>query len=82
MRRRYANALFSLLLLAPFSCLAQQEAPKKILSGYVREEGSAHLISEARIELQNAMGIAPPPVQRPAKKVIKRKQKAKRSAWG
>jgi hypothetical protein len=56
MRRRYANALFSLLLLAPFSCLAQQEAPKKILSGYVREEGSAHLISEARIELQNAMG--------------------------
>jgi Flp pilus assembly protein TadD len=56
MRRRYACALFSLLLLAPFSCLAQQETLKKILSGYVREEGSGHIISEARIELQNAMG--------------------------
>ncbi len=56
MQRRYAPALFSLLLLAPFSCLAQQEALKKVLSGYIREEGSGHLISEARIELQNAMG--------------------------
>jgi hypothetical protein len=56
MRRLYAPALFSLLLLAPFSCLAQQETLKKILSGYVREEGSGHVISEARIELQNAMG--------------------------
>jgi hypothetical protein len=56
MRRRYASVLSSLLLLAPFSCLAQQETPRKILSGYVREGGSGHLISEARIELQNAMG--------------------------
>jgi tetratricopeptide (TPR) repeat protein len=29
---------------------------KKILSGYIREEGSGHIISAARIELQNAMG--------------------------
>src|SRR5580692_12933047 len=56
MRRLYACALFSLLLLAPFSCLAQQEPLRKILSGYVREEGSGHIITEARIELQNAMG--------------------------
>jgi hypothetical protein len=29
---------------------------KKALSGYIREEGSGHLISSARIELQNARG--------------------------
>jgi tetratricopeptide (TPR) repeat protein len=56
MQRQYAPVLFSLLLLAPFSCLAQQEPLKKVLSGYVREEGSSHVISEARIQLQNAMG--------------------------
>jgi hypothetical protein len=32
------------------------------------------------LQLQNVMGIAPPRVERPAKKVVKRK--AKRSAWG
>jgi tetratricopeptide (TPR) repeat protein len=57
MRRRSAQVLFSLLLLAPLTCLARQQEPqKKILSGYIREEGSGHIISEARIELQNAMG--------------------------
>jgi tetratricopeptide (TPR) repeat protein len=57
MRRRYSRVLFSLLLLAPFTSSAQQQEPlKKILSGYIREEGSGHIISEARIELQNAMG--------------------------
>jgi len=56
MPRRYARVLFSLLLLAPFTCSAQQEPLKKILSGYIREEGSGHVIGEARIELQNAMG--------------------------
>jgi hypothetical protein len=57
MRRRYARMLFSLLLLAPSSCLGQGQGPlKKVLSGYIREEGSGHVISSARIELQNAMG--------------------------
>ena len=56
MPRRYARVLVSLLLLAPLPSLAQQEPLKKILSGYIREEGSGHIISAARIELQNAMG--------------------------
>jgi tetratricopeptide (TPR) repeat protein len=57
MRRRCGQVLFSILLLAPCTCVAQQQEPlKKILSGYIREEGSGHIISEARIELQNAMG--------------------------
>jgi tetratricopeptide (TPR) repeat protein len=56
MRRRYPRVLFPLLLLATSSCFAQQEALKKVISGYIREEGSGHIISEARIELQNAMG--------------------------
>jgi tetratricopeptide (TPR) repeat protein len=56
MRRWYARVLFSLLLLAPLQCLAQQEPLKKILSGSIREEGSGHIVSEARLELQNAMG--------------------------
>jgi len=56
MRRRSARVLFTLLLLAPLPCLAQQEPIKKILSGYIREEGSGHIISEAHLELQNAMG--------------------------
>jgi hypothetical protein len=34
------------------------------------------------LQLQNAMGIAPPPVQRPAKKVRQKQQRPKRSAWG
>ncbi len=55
MRRKYARVLFSLLLLAPSSCVGQG-ALKKVLSGYIREEGSGHVISSARIELQNAMG--------------------------
>jgi tetratricopeptide (TPR) repeat protein len=56
MPRRYARVLVSLLLLAPLPGLAQQEPLKKILSGYIREESSGHIISAARIELQNAMG--------------------------
>ncbi len=56
MQRRYPPVLFLLLLLATSSCFAQQEPLKKILSGYVREEGTGHVIGEARIELQNAMG--------------------------
>jgi tetratricopeptide (TPR) repeat protein len=55
MRRRYASALFFLLLLTPSSSFGQ-EPLKKILSGYIREEASGHVIGEARIELQNAMG--------------------------
>src|SRR5580704_7955493 len=55
MQRRYARVLFSLLLLAPSSCVGQGPS-KKVLSGYIREEGSSHIISSARIELQNAMG--------------------------
>jgi tetratricopeptide (TPR) repeat protein len=55
MQLRYARVLFSLLLLAPSSC-AGQGPLKKVLSGYIREEGSGHVISSARIELQNAMG--------------------------
>ena len=57
MQRRYLQAFFFLLLLAPSFCFGQlQGPPKKILSGYIREGGSGHVISEARIELQNAMG--------------------------
>ncbi|MGC1483613.1 MAG: tetratricopeptide repeat protein [Candidatus Acidiferrum sp.] len=55
MRRRYSHVLFSLLLLASSTCFGQ-EPLKKVLSGYIREEGSGHVIGEARIELQNAMG--------------------------
>jgi tetratricopeptide (TPR) repeat protein len=57
MQRRYARVLFSLLLLAPTSSFGQgQEPQKKILSGYIRDEASGHIIDSARIELQNAMG--------------------------
>jgi tetratricopeptide (TPR) repeat protein len=55
MQRRYARVLFSLLLLTPASCVGQGPL-KKVLSGYIREEGSGHIIISARIELQNAMG--------------------------
>lgn len=57
MQRRYARVLFSLLLLAPASSFGQGQIPeKKIVSGYIRDEASGHIIGEARIELQNAMG--------------------------
>ncbi len=59
MQRRYARVLFSLLLLAPASSptFGQGQSPeKKILSGYIRDEASGHIIGEARLELQNAMG--------------------------
>jgi tetratricopeptide (TPR) repeat protein len=56
MRRQYALILFPLVLLAPPSCPAQQDSLKKAVSGYIREEGSGHVINYARIELQNAMG--------------------------
>jgi tetratricopeptide (TPR) repeat protein len=54
MQRPYSRVLFSLLLLAPSSCLGQEI--RKAISGYIREEGSGHIISEARIELQNSFG--------------------------
>jgi len=57
MQRRYARVLFSLILLAPASSFGQGQIPeKKILSGYIRDEASGHILGEARIELQNAMG--------------------------
>lgn len=59
MQRRYARVLFSLLLLAPASSstFGQGQIPeKKVLSGYIRDEASGHIIDAARIELQNAMG--------------------------
>jgi len=55
MQRRSALVLFFLLLLAIPSCFGQGPM-KKVLSGYIREEGSGHVITAARIELQNAMG--------------------------
>ena len=55
MRRRHVQLLVSLLLLVPSTCLGQ-DMLRKTLSGYIREEGNAHLVSEARVELQNAMG--------------------------
>ena len=57
MRRRYLQVFFFLLLLAPSFCFGQQQEPlRKILSGYIREEGTGQVIPEARVELQNAMG--------------------------
>ncbi len=57
MQRRYARVLFSLFLLAPASSFGQGQIPeKKILSGYIRDEASGHILGEARLELQNAMG--------------------------
>jgi tetratricopeptide (TPR) repeat protein len=55
MQRRPALVLFSLLFFTSFLCFGQGPQ-KKVLSGYIREEGSGHLITGARIELQNAMG--------------------------
>ena len=55
MHRRSALLLFSLLFLTSSFCFGQGPL-KKVLSGYIREEGSGHLITGARIELQNAMG--------------------------
>jgi len=46
--------LFSLLLLAPSSAYGQEI--RKAISGYIREEGSGHIISEAHVELQNSFG--------------------------
>lgn len=54
MRRRFRPVLLSLLLL-PISCLGQ-DFQKKILSGYIREEGSGHVIASVHLELENAMG--------------------------
>jgi tetratricopeptide (TPR) repeat protein len=57
MRRRYAPVLFALFLFVPSShCGQGQEPLKKILSGYIREEGSGQVIASAHLELQNAMG--------------------------
>jgi tetratricopeptide (TPR) repeat protein len=55
MQRLCALIFFSLVLFAPPSCLAQDPL-RKAVSGYIREEGSGHVINYARIELQNAMG--------------------------
>ena len=55
MRRRHGWLLFSLVFLVPPSGFGQ--APlKKVLSGYIREDGSGHVIKSARIELQNSFG--------------------------
>ncbi len=54
MHQRYAPVLFSLLLLAPSSAYGQEI--RKAISGYIREEGSGHIISEAHVELQNSFG--------------------------
>jgi tetratricopeptide (TPR) repeat protein len=55
MQRRYAWVLFSLLLTSPHSAIAQ-EPQRRVLSGYIREEGSGHVISDVHIQLQNALG--------------------------
>lgn len=55
MQRRYSRVLLSLLVLVPITCFGQ-EFQKKILSGYIREEGSGHVITSVHLELQNAMG--------------------------
>jgi tetratricopeptide (TPR) repeat protein len=57
MWRRYAPVLFCLFLFFPSSSSGQGQEPlKKILSGYIREEGSGQVIISAHLELQNAMG--------------------------
>lgn len=55
MQRRNLLALFSVFVLVPTLCSAQ-DLQKKILSGYAREEGSGQVISGVHIELQNSMG--------------------------
>ncbi len=55
MRQRYAPVLFSLLFLVS-SAISAQTPLKKVLSGYIREDGSGHVIKSARIELQNSFG--------------------------
>jgi tetratricopeptide (TPR) repeat protein len=53
---RYCHLFLLSLLLAP-ACFAQVGAGiKKSLSGYIREDGTGHIVVSARIELQNAMG--------------------------
>lgn len=55
MWQRSAQFLALLLFLTPGIGLAQ--LPTTIaLSGYIREAGTGHVVGEARIELQNAMG--------------------------
>jgi tetratricopeptide (TPR) repeat protein len=59
MQRRCVWSFFLLLsFLAPTVCFGQAGSyvVKKALSGYVREEGSGHVIAAVRVELQNAMG--------------------------
>lgn len=56
MQRPYLWVCFSLLLLLPPSCCAQ-DLMNKVVSGYIREEGSGHPITSAHIELQNASGV-------------------------
>lgn len=55
MQRRFPWVFFLLSLLAPTLCVGQ-EPLSVVLSGSVREAGTGHVIGEARIELQNAMG--------------------------
>jgi Tfp pilus assembly protein PilF len=50
-------SLLSSLLLAPASFgQIGSGAIRKSLSGYIREEGTGHVIASARVDLQNAMG--------------------------
>ncbi|MGH7745625.1 MAG: carboxypeptidase-like regulatory domain-containing protein, partial [Candidatus Dormibacteria bacterium] len=55
MRRAYLLLFLSLFVCFPPPGSAQ-ELSKKVLSGYVREEGTGHVLSAVHIELQNAMG--------------------------
>ncbi|MGB7281366.1 MAG: tetratricopeptide repeat protein [Candidatus Acidiferrum sp.] len=56
MQRLCLGVLFSLLVLNAAPSFAQ-EVMNKAISGYIREEGSGHVITAARIELQNLSGV-------------------------
>jgi tetratricopeptide (TPR) repeat protein len=55
MQRRRAPVFFSLLFLAPSSCFGQATMTKA-LSGYIREEGSSHVIASVRVDMQSPSG--------------------------
>jgi tetratricopeptide (TPR) repeat protein len=55
MQRRYGWLFISLVLLATSFGFGQTPL-KKVISGYIREDGSGHVIKSARIELQNSFG--------------------------
>jgi tetratricopeptide (TPR) repeat protein len=57
MQRLYLGVFFALLLFATTPCFAQDLTMNKAISGYVREEGTGHVISAARIEVQSPSGV-------------------------